>query len=68
MEPRFANRGWRSELADVGNRQVYVGETMTVINDTVEFYRYIDCTELTRSVKMAATSPKRVGSCPSSSR
>lgn len=28
VEPRFANRGWRSELADPGDRQVYVGETL----------------------------------------
>lgn len=28
VEPRFANRGWRSELADAGDRQVYVGETL----------------------------------------
>lgn len=28
VEPRFSNQGWRSELADSGNRQVYVGETL----------------------------------------
>jgi hypothetical protein len=28
VEPRFANRGWRSELSDAGDRQVYVGETL----------------------------------------
>lgn len=28
VEPRFANRGWRSELLDTGDQQVYVGETM----------------------------------------
>ncbi|MGB1131063.1 MAG: Fic family protein, partial [Haloferula sp.] len=28
VEPRFANRGWRSELEDPEDRQVYVGETM----------------------------------------
>jgi hypothetical protein len=28
VEPRFANRGWRSELTDAGDRQVYVGETL----------------------------------------
>jgi hypothetical protein len=28
VEPRFANRGWRSELTDSGDRQVYVGETL----------------------------------------
>jgi len=28
VEPRFANRGWRSELTDPGDRQVYVGETI----------------------------------------
>lgn len=28
VEPRFANRGWRSELTDPGDRQVYVGETL----------------------------------------
>jgi hypothetical protein len=28
VEPRFANRGWRSELADPADQQVYVGETM----------------------------------------
>jgi hypothetical protein len=28
VESRFANRGWRSELSDAGDRQVYVGETM----------------------------------------
>ena len=28
VEPRFANRGWRSELTEPGDRQVYVGETL----------------------------------------
>jgi hypothetical protein len=28
VEPRYANRGWRSELTDPGDRQVYVGETL----------------------------------------
>ena len=28
VEPRFANRGWRSELAEPGDRQVYVGENL----------------------------------------
>lgn len=28
VEPRFANRGWRSELTDPGDRRVYVGETL----------------------------------------
>lgn len=28
VEPRFANRGWRSELTDPSDRQVYVGETL----------------------------------------
>ena len=28
VEPRFANRGWRSELTEPGDRQVYVGEAL----------------------------------------
>lgn len=28
VDVRYANSGWRSELADSGDRQVYVGETM----------------------------------------
>lgn len=28
VDPRFANRGWRSDLAEPGDRQVYVGETL----------------------------------------
>jgi hypothetical protein len=28
VDPRFANPGWRSELSDPGDRQVYVGETL----------------------------------------
>lgn len=28
VEPRFANRGWRNELTEPADRQVYVGETM----------------------------------------
>jgi hypothetical protein len=28
VEPRFANRGWRSELTEPSDRQVYVGETL----------------------------------------
>lgn len=28
VDPRFANRGWRSELTEPGDRQVYVGETL----------------------------------------
>jgi hypothetical protein len=28
VDPRFTNRGWRSELTDPGDRQVYVGETL----------------------------------------
>eukprot|EP00903_Cladosiphon_okamuranus_P003764 g3762.t1 len=28
VEPRYANRGWRNELVESGDRQVYVGETL----------------------------------------
>ena len=28
VEPRFANRGWRSELTEPGDQQVYVGEAL----------------------------------------
>lgn len=37
VDPRFANSGWRSELTDADDRQVYVGETLGPGMERVHF-------------------------------
>lgn len=37
VEPRFANQGWRSELTDPEDRQVYVGETLGPGSERVHY-------------------------------
>ncbi len=37
IEPRFANKGWRSEKENIIDRQVYVGETMAPGMERIHF-------------------------------
>lgn len=37
VEPRYANSGWRSEATDLGDRQVYVGETLAPGSERVHY-------------------------------